>query len=285
MTQTFTAKLVADTKCQLGESPFWDPKAEATVWLDIDASVMYRYSEAAGVTSSQVRDETTFVASASDGGIVAVHPGGVDHIAADGSAVVVIPGWLDTSTSKTNDGAVDERGRLWVGSTTRDRQHASGGIGVIIDGAWHQRMHQLTLPNGIGWSPDGQNIYYVDTFAGTIWTAGFDADHAELDTPTPFFEMPTDDGYIDGIALDTAGNVWAAIWGGSAVLRLDPSGAVIGRVAVGAPKVTSCAFGGETLYITTADPQRTDPPGSGGLFAVDVEIGGVPIEPCALGPS
>ncbi len=282
MTRSLTAHLVADTKCLLGESPYWDEQSGELVWIDIDASVLHRYSDTVGVASSKVPNETTFVAASLDGGVVAAHPHGVDHVALDGSTRSIVPGWLDAGSSRTNDGAVDALGRLWVGSTTRDRQPASGGIGVIIDGIWHQRMTDLTLPNGIGWSPDGRTIYYVDTFAGTIWSAPFDPDGAMLGPSQPFVAMALDDGYIDGIAIDIAGNVWAAIWGGNAVLCFDPSGSVIRQVEVTAPKVTSCAFSGETLFITTADPDGTDPQGSGGLFAVEVGIAGVPVAPCAL---
>ena len=160
-------------------------------------------------------------------------------------------------------------------------QGAVGSVSVLA-GVWEERTHGLTLPNGIGWSPDGRSIYYVDTFAGVLWKADFDVESTIIGHSEPFFEMPMDAGLIDGLSVDLEGGVWVAVWGGAAVLRLDPEGRLTTRVSVDAPKVTSCAFGGETLFITTADPEGVDPPGSGGLFAVDIGIEGVPVEPALL---
>lgn len=279
MTPSLTAALVADTRCGLGESPFWNPTSSSLTWLDIDASTMWNYSESLGLTSSPVPDETTFAALTNTGGVIAAHASGVDLMGHGGASQRVVEGWLDASKYRTNDGAVDSKGRLWMGHTTRDRTPGSGDIGVIIDGVWARRVSDLTLPNGIGWSPDDATIYYVDTFGHTLWSADYDAESATLGSARRLYEMPAERGLMDGLAVDAEGRIWVAVWGGSAVLRLDPDGSVVGRAVVGAPKVTSCAFAGETLFITTADPDQTDPHGSGGLFAVDAGVAGVPVTP------
>jgi sugar lactone lactonase YvrE len=283
MVRSFTARLVADTRCGLGESPFWDEDAEVLSWVDIEASMMHRFSDGDAADPSPLPNETSFVALARGGGVVAVHPLGVDLMGSDGHVRQVASGWLDPVSSRPNDGAVDSHGRLWMGSTTRDRSPGSGAIGVVIAGAWEERMLHLTLPNGIGWSPDNRTIYYVDTFAGTLWRADFDLDAATVGRSDPFLEIPTDDGFMDGLCVDSMGSIWVAIWGGASVLCFDPAGRLAAEVSVAAPKVTSCAFGGETLFITTADAQGDDPPGSGGLFAVDVGVEGALVEPAHLG--
>jgi len=280
--RSFTAELVADTGCGLGESPFWDPGTASTGWLDIDTSTLLRLSDRMEVHFSLLPNESTFVAAAEDGGLVAAHPLGIDHIGADGVERRLVTGWIDATVERTNDGAVDQKGRIWVGSTRRDRRVGSGAIGVVSSGRWEERFSGLTLPNGIAWSPGGERIYYVDTLAGTLWQAAFDMESATVGASDPLFEMPTSDGLIDGICVDVTGGIWVAVWGGSAVLRLDPEGRIAGSVSVAAPKVTSCAFADTILYITSADPDGTDPPGSGGLFAVDVGIEGVPVAPARL---
>lgn len=279
---SLTSTLVAETGCGLGESPFWDPEIRSLAWLDISTSTFLRFPTGAKGDDPLLPEESTFVASAENGGLIAAHPLGIDHISGDGARRLLVPGWLDATLARTNDGAVDPVGRIWVGSTRRDRQVGSGGIGVVLSGRWDERVSGLTLPNGIGWSPDGQTMYYVDTLTGTLWQAPFEMETATIGISEALFEMPTSDGLIDGICVDVTGCIWMAIWGGSAVLRIDPKGQIIGSVSVGAPKVTSCAFGGTTLYITSADPDGTDPPGSGGLFAVEVGVEGVPVAPARL---
>src|SRR5690606_33090216 len=141
-------------------------------------------------------------------------------------------------------------------------------------------------PNGIAWSPDGRRMYYVDTFRGTLWSAGYDSESAGVSDRVPLFVLERDRGLIDGICVDVEGTIWAAVWGGHEVLRIDSTGNLIGRIRVGAEKVTSCAFGpaGSTvLYITSADPAGTDTPGEGGLFAADIGVEGVPVAAASLG--
>ena len=282
LVRTFTATLLADTGCGLGESPFWDPRTRTVTWLDIDASRLLRFPDGSKVDSSFLPTESTFVALADDGGLIAAHPTGVDLIEGTGANRRLVPAWLDPAVARTNDGAVDPMGRIWVGSTRRDRRVGSGGIGVVTSAGWEERFSDLTLPNGIAWSPAGDVMYYVDTLTGTLWQAAFDMATATVGISEALFEMPTSDGLIDGICVDITGGIWMAVWGGSVVLRIDSAGHLIGRVSVAAPKVTSCAFGDTTLYITSADPDGTDPPGSGGLFAVDVGVEGVPVAPALV---
>jgi sugar lactone lactonase YvrE len=68
-------------------------------------------------------------------------------------------------------------------------------------------------------------------------------------------------------------------------VRWDPrTGRALQTVSVPAPRVTSCAFGGqryETLFITTArsglEPAQLEAwPLSGGLFAIEPGVGGLP---------
>lgn len=284
----YQADLLDDCRCRLGESPFWDPLPGAIAWVDIDQSRLHRLTPSIGsITTSDLPKETSFVAAAEHGGIVGASPLGVFAQSSDDSepSQIAAP-WFDPALARPNDGAVDLSGRIWVGSTRRDREPESGAMGVVVDGAWTKRIGALTLPNGIAWSADGNRMYYVDTFGGTLWTASYDPETADLADTRALFELERERGLIDGICADIDGTVWAAIWGGHQVLRIDAAGREIGQVRVGSEKVTSCAFGppGSTvLYITSANPDGVDVRGEGGLFAVDVGVQGVPVAPARLG--
>ena len=88
------------------------------------------------------------------------------------------------------------------------------------------------------------------------------------------------------MCIDEEDMLWVAHWGGNCVRRWNPfTGKAIDKIDVPAPHVTSCCFGGEnlkTLYITTArsglsQQQHKDFPLSGGLFSIDLNIKGTPI--------
>ncbi|MEX2422965.1 MAG: SMP-30/gluconolactonase/LRE family protein [Acidimicrobiia bacterium] len=283
----YQADLLVDCRCLLGESPFWDPSLGAIAWVDIDRSQLHRLTPSTGsVAAVELPTETSFVAAAEAGGIVGASPLGVFARLDDESETRMIASpWFDPELARPNDGAVDPNGRIWVGFTRRDREPESGAMGVVVDGEWVRRIESLTLPNGIAWSPDGDRMYYVDTFGGTLWTASYDSEAAVLADNQPLFGLERGRGLIDGICTDLDGTIWAAIWGGHAVLRIDATGREIGRVDVGSEKVTSCSFGppGSTvLYITSANPEGTDVPGEGGFFAVDVGVQGVPVAPAVV---
>jgi len=68
------------------------------------------------------------------------------------------------------------------------------------------------------------------------------------------------------------------------VLRISPDGRVLAEHAIPAMCPTMCALGGrdlKTLYVTTARQMRTPAelarlPQSGGIFAMRVEVPGIP---------
>src|SRR5258708_12960499 len=77
----------------------------------------------------------------------------------------------------------------------------------------------------------------------------------------PFAALGSGEIMPDGLAVDSEGSVWVAVWGGSVIQRYDAEGTLTGVVRVPAANVTSCAFGGpelHRLYITTpAAPGRS----------------------------
>jgi len=70
------------------------------------------------------------------------------------------------------------------------------------------------------------------------------------------------DGAPDGLAVDVDGNLWSAFADGGHVTCVSPGGAVLHRVDVGVPLVTSCCFAGpgrDRLVVTTGI-KRLDAP-------------------------
>ena len=107
-----------------------------------------------------------------DGWLLAAGRGFV-HLRADGStrtlAEVAPPG------TRMNDGACDPQGRFWAG-TMADDQHAGGGALYRLDshGRTELMLNDLTISNGLGWSPDGGTMYLVDSGPRVIYAFAFD---------------------------------------------------------------------------------------------------------------
>ena len=127
------------------------------------------------------------------------------------------------------------------------------------DGTLHTKLTGITLSNGIGWSPDGRRMYYVDSPTQRIDAIDFEPETGALSNRRPWVTVADDDGTPDGLAVDAEGGVWLALYGGGAVRRYRPDGELDGVLEIPAAKVTACCFapGGDRLFVTTrVDPRR-----------------------------
>jgi len=85
-------------------------------------------------------------------------------------------------------------------------------------------------------------------------------------------------GMPDGLAVDEAGCVWIAAYGGGCVTRFAPDGRLERHIDVPAKIVTSLCFGGperRDLYVVTAD-NSSDPALGGTVFRTQVDVPGLP---------
>jgi sugar lactone lactonase YvrE len=146
------------------------------------------------------------------------------------------------------------------------------------------RAHGPTsLSNGLGWSPDGSLMYFIDSPTHAVTVFDYDLDTGQPHHPRVLVEVP--EAMPDGMSVDDDGALWVALWGGHALHRYTPAGHLDTVVEVPAKNVTSCAFAPDgRLYITSAscapdDPARDEWPLAGGLFVVDAGIGGPPATP------
>jgi sugar lactone lactonase YvrE len=180
-----------------------------------------------------------------------------------------------------NEGDCDPDGRFYCGSMAYDetpgggslyRLDPSGTATVILTG--------VSISNGLTWSPDGGTAYYVDTSTHRIDAFDYDPD-AGLTNRRPVVHIAESDGAPDGLTIDTDGNLWVALWGGSAVRRYTPDGVLTEHLPLPVTNVTACTFGGpnlDDLYITTSRQQV--PPGTqpeaGALFRAHPGARGLP---------
>lgn len=184
-----------------------------------------------------------------------------------------------------NEGGCDPAGNLYCG-TMRYDQHQGGGALYLLttDGMASPVIPDLTIPNGIGWSPEGETAYFVDTPTRRITAFDWEPETG-LTEARPWATIAEDTpGNPDGLWVDQEGGVWVALYGGSAVHRyLD--GALSEVVEVpGVTNVTACTFGEgdlQTLYITTTRENVPDgeQPLAGAVFSCRPGVGGLPVAP------
>ncbi|MBO1741374.1 SMP-30/gluconolactonase/LRE family protein [Leifsonia sp. TF02-11] len=279
------ARVATDESYLLAEGPVWDGARSRLLWVDIlEGAVLSGRLAADGrieiLERIQVPDVAAAVAIADDGRLLVA---GTDrlHLRATDGRVTPGPRVVVGDGRRFNDGKPDPRGRFVAGTK------GPAGRELLLrfeeDGSVTTLDDDLTLSNGLGWSPDGRLLYSVDTLAGRVNVRTYDPGSGATGPRSVF--LTVDDGLPDGLAVDAQGSVWIAVWGAGHVLRCSPDGRVVGRVDVPAPNVSSVAFAGTdltTLVITTAreglgEEQLRAHPLSGRLFTVHTGVRGLPV--------
>ncbi len=181
-----------------------------------------------------------------------------------------------------NEGGCDPAGALYVGTTTYDHLPGWGTLFRFeADLAPRIVLDDVTVSNGIEWSPDGATAYYVDSTTLRIDRFSWPAD-AGLGDRRPFARIPAGAGEPDGLTVDAEGGVWVALWGGSAVHRYAPGGELTEVVELPVRQVSAVAFAGpelDRLVITTSRKGLGDQAeaAAGALFTARPGVRGMPV--------
>lgn len=287
--------------CGLGESPFWHPGEGALYWVDIPGRALHRYAPPAGEYGAEHRHWEL----PSEPGSIAPLPGGALLMAMRDGLFRFDPGSgtrerlaappYDPAQERFNDGRADPQGRFWVGTIYEPRQPPRAAL-YRWDGVRLDRMAgDLTVSNGLAFSPDGRTMYWADTSAHRVDALDFDGHDGSLSRRRAFVQFATRDaaqsagqaygGRPDGAAVDAEGAYWVAMYEGGRLLRLAPDGTLLQDLALPVRCPTMPCFGGadlRTLYVTSARDKRPADelaalPLSGGVLALRVPVPGLPV--------
>ncbi|MBP2333992.1 SMP-30/gluconolactonase/LRE family protein [Saccharothrix coeruleofusca] len=240
-------------QAELGEDPTWDHSSATLLWVDVLASEVHRYAPARDDDAVLVVPQHVGAAKPrSRGGLVLNLRDGVALVEPDGAKTWLVY-WARDGV-RGNDAAVDPAGRLWAGTSRYDQADGGGWLArVEPNGDAKVVLDRVAVSNGLGWSPDGSLMYYVDSAQGRVDVLDYDRDSGQAVNRRPLCEV--DRGVPDGLCVDADGCVWVALWGGGAVRRYTPAGELDLEVELPVDQPTACCFGGEDftdLYVTTA---------------------------------
>lgn len=270
-----SVSVAVSRRAECGEGPIWNPRSNAVHWVDIVKGEMLETDFSRGTT--RVTEYPAMVGAAAprvSGGIVAAVTSGFVGLDADGAVdrrADILPVGI-----RMNDAKTDPAGRFWAGSC---EMGFAEGLGRLwrLDEDWEPVvvLEDLTLPNGLGWSPDGSTFYLVDTQSREILRFDFDP---ETSTITSEASVLVDagvfpEGLPDGLAVDTRGHLWVASYGGAAVHEFSPEGVRLRTVPIPTLQTTSCNFVGpqlDELWVTSAASQidPADDAAAGSIFRV-----------------
>lgn len=285
---TETARLLLDSQCALGEGPVWHEGRQQLFFFDIGEQTLFAVTAAGEIAESWLFNEIVTAAAIVDNEtlVLATDTGLKEFDIATGGMNRLNEIERDNAKTRSNDGRVHPSGAFWIGTMSQGSDEA--GIGAL----YHYRAGQLTtlktglrVPNATCFSPDGRIAYWTDTPTKQILQVATDPQTGvPVGDWTLFADVSEGRGFPDGAVVDSEGYLWNAKWGGSCVVRHDPDGAIERIIEVPVSQVTCPAFGGpdrKTLFITTASKnlspeQLKSEKVAGGLFAIDVDVPGLP---------
>lgn len=278
---------VLPLRCALGESPVWDDTAGILSFVDIMGRCLHRYRPADGSLSSLgLPEHPGCVVPMAGGGWLGGLRTGIFRIAADGTmgpALAANP--TDPTTTRFNDGRVDPSGHLIVGSIDEPKAGARGALYRLERTGLRRLFGGLLTSNGLAFSPDGCTLYHADTPRFTIHAYDYDPESGELAGQRVFARLDPDApdrGRPDGAAVDFDGCYWTALYAGGRVQRYDPDGRLMAEYRLPARSPTMPCFGGpdrKMLYVTSVGA-GLDGALDGALFAMPVDVPGLPSTPC-----
>uniref|UniRef100_A0A146M9E2 Regucalcin n=1 Tax=Lygus hesperus TaxID=30085 RepID=A0A146M9E2_LYGHE len=186
----------------------------------------------------------------------------------------------DVPSTRINDAKCDAKGRLWFGTLSEKFMEGA------TEGSFYsfskkeglvKHLSNIGLSNGLGFSPDNKNMYFIDSTSYKVDQYDLDITKGTIKFKKTVidFKKANLSGMPDGMTVDSTGKLWIACILGSQVIQVDPdTGKILQRIKFDkSNSVTSLTFGGNflnELFVTSANiPEMTiNSPEAGCTFRV-----------------
>jgi sugar lactone lactonase YvrE len=244
-----------DRACELGEGPLWHPLREHLIWFDITGKRMLARSDAgpAEWKFDQMVSAAGWISH--DELLIASETALFRFNLETGAQTTVIGLEADDPTTRSNDGRADPQGGFWIGTLGKahgDDHPPKGAIYRYYRGELRQLFAPIAISNSICFAPDGKTACFSDTLTGKVMRVALDAEGWPKGQPEVYLDLSGQGLNPDGAVIDVLGVMWLAEWGAARVAAYAPDGEFLRAVDFDAPHTSCPAFGGRTLYCTSA---------------------------------
>lgn len=265
---------VLTARARLGECPVWDANRQQLFWVDVYNHRVHQFDPDTGQDRHfDTGDLVSAIALADSDRLLLALSNQLAFLNLQTSEVVPLhPIKFPYPDTRLNDGKCDSKGRFWIGSVSEApgqaelyRYDPDGSLQVMETG--------LTISNGLGWSLDGATFYLTDSAKHQIYAYDFEAETGAIYNRRVLVDLTHEEVEPDGLAIDSQGNLWSALWNGWCVVCFTPTGQEILRVKLPVQCPTCPTFGGSDLtdlYITSASVGLSQKEIQQGFYAGDV---------------
>jgi sugar lactone lactonase YvrE len=279
-------ELVWDSRCDVAESPVWDPATRRLLFCDINGKRINALSVDTGARESWDFPEVvgSFGLCRSGRLVVAQRLHVVLFDPKSGALTELTAKVDEPPINRFNDGKVGPDGAFWVGTIdgNNPRQASAALYRVTADGQITQQESGIQNSNGLAWSPNGRIMYHSDTSPGTIEAWDFDPATGGRSNRRVMAKFTNEQGRPDGAATDMDGNYWSAGPSAGCINCVSPAGELVRKIPFPVPGPTMPCFAGDGLYVTSLREGKSaqvvaEYPGLGGLFRAPAPAVGAPV--------
>jgi sugar lactone lactonase YvrE len=263
-----------ERRCELGEGPLWHPLRKQLFWFDIlqcrlltqDETGPRAYSFPHIVSAAGWIDRDTLLIAGENG------LSRFDLISETLTPLLAVE--ADNPVTRSNDGRADPNGGFWFGTMGKAAEKGAGAIYRYYRGEVRQLFANISIPNSICFPPSGAFAHFSDTVTSCVMKVTLDDDGWPNAEPQVFLDLTAEGLNPDGAVIDDERMLWLAQWGASRVACYSTEGRFLRSIHIDAPNSSCPAFGGSTLYCTTAlqgmtSAEREAHPNAGKVFAIE----------------
>ncbi|ARM75445.1 SMP-30/gluconolactonase/LRE family protein [Acidianus manzaensis] len=267
-------------KAKLAEGPVYDLELNKLFWVDIDGKKIVikdlENKEEKEITTSDLVSSLCVINNTE---VIATirHDFYIINIDS-GNILSKIDGQEnDLENNRFNDGKCDKLGRYWAGTMNMLKDKPSGNLYKLEGNKIEKMLSQLTVSNGLGWNPENNIMYLIDSPIRKVYSFDYDLNKGEIFNRKVLIDFKDEVGNPDGMTVDEEGYLWIAHWNGGKISRWSPNGKKVFEIKLPVTYVSSVTFGGKEmneLFITTA--YKEDEPLSGKVFTYKTDTRGLP---------
>lgn len=282
-THVFTGKTLFAEKMELGEGPTYDRTTNTAWWFNILGRTLHELQLDTGTHRAHPLPRLASVLARVDEKTQAIvmEDGVYLRDLSSGALTLHAAVEADRPENRCNDGRVHPSGALWFGTMGKKAEDGAGSIYHVARGVVTKLFGDLSITNGICFSPDGATGYFVDTKVNRYMRVALDpATGVPSGEPTVLIDETGQPGGMDGAVCDADGHIWNARWGEGRVDRYAPDGALVARYLLPASQGSCPAFIGPDLdrLLVTSAYEGLDGHGSeadGLVYELGVSVKGV----------
>lgn len=245
--------MIFDTRpCELGEGPLWHPLRGQLFWFDItgrrllsrqgDTALEWHFAEMVSAAGWIDRDRL----------LIASETALFRFDLETGARQDIVALEADNPRTRSNDGRADPQGGFWIGTMGKQAEPGAGSIWRWYRGELRRLYAGISITNAICFAPDGRTAHFTDTVTGRVLRVALDPEGWPKGEPEPYLDLVPEGLNPDGAVIDAQGLMWLAEWGAGRVAAYAPDGNRVRWVSFDAPHTSCPAFGGDTLFCTTA---------------------------------